>query len=267
MRHFLSTLLFAAGLFVARPATASAIELITSCGQFVRGSGILAGDLDCSATADDAVKLQGRLHLAGFTISASPAHDGVRCLKGACRVEGPGAITGGATGVHSEKNARLIGVTIRDNVGAGVHAVKTARIDSSTVASNGGDGVDADKLNAHGSGFLDNDGDGAHTVRKAALLGCNVTGNAGDGVSSDRLAKVSHITTVSENGLDGIDAGRVMLQRGASVTLNGTAAACGVSEECDDIATAYRPVVSADALCGTSRDTTSADTWGACLND
>jgi hypothetical protein len=254
-------------MFVLAPASTHAIDQITSCGQFVRGSAILAGDLDCSATDDDAVKLQGRLHLAGFTLTASPGHDGVRCLKGACRIEGPGTITGGATGVHSEKNTRLIGVTVRDNVGAGVHAVKTARIDSSTVASNGGDGVDADKINAHSSWFRDNDGDGAHTVRKATLLGCSVTGNAGDGVSSDRLAKVSHITTVSENGLDGIDAGRIMLKKGASSTLNGTSAACGATEECDDIATAYRPLVSADALCGTSRDTTSDDSWHACLND
>jgi hypothetical protein len=267
MRFSFRPLILAAAMFVARPPATHAVELITGCGQFVRGSAILGGDLDCSATADDAVKLQGRLHLAGFTITASPAHDGVRCLKGACRIEGPGTITGGATGVHSEKNTRLIGVTIRDNVGAGVDAVKTARIDDSSIASNGGDGVDADKITAYGSGFVDNAGAGAHTVRKATFLGCSITGNGGDGVRSDRLAKVSHITVVSENGLDGIDAGRIMLKRGASSTLNGTDAACGVTQECDDIATAYRPVVSADALCGTSRDTTSADSWHACLND
>jgi hypothetical protein len=161
----------------------------------------------------------------------------------------------------------LIGVTIRNNVGVGVRAPKTARIDSSSITSNGGDGVDADKINAHGSAFSDNGGDGAHAVRKASLFGCSVTGNAGDGVSSDRLAKVSHISTVRSNGLDGIDAGRIMLKRGASSTLNGTSAACGVTEECDDIATDRRPIVSFDALCGTSRDTASGDSWGACLND
>ncbi len=267
MRRPLLTLLFAAGILAGMPGPTHAIDMVTSCGQSVRGSGILAGDLDCSATDDDAVTLQGRLYLAGFTITASPTHDGVRCLKGACRIEGPGTITGGASGVHSDKATRLIGVTIRDNVGVGVRALKTARIDSSSIRNNGGDGVDADKINAHASELLGNGGDGGHTVRKAILLGCNVTGNAGDGLSSDRLAKISHITTVSGNGLDGIDAGRIMLKRGASATLNGTAAACGVTEDCDDIATDRLPVVSADALCGTSRDTASGASWDVCLND
>jgi hypothetical protein len=103
-------MLIVAGILVL-PATTHAIDLVTSCGQFFRGSAMLAGDLDCSATDNDAVKLQGRLHLGGFTIIGHPAHDVVRCLKGACRIEGPGTITGGASGVHSDKNTRPVGVT------------------------------------------------------------------------------------------------------------------------------------------------------------
>jgi hypothetical protein len=77
MRAPFSTMLIVAGILVF-PATTHAIDLVTSCGQFFRGSAMLAGDLDCSATDADAVKLQGRLHLGGFTIIGHPAHDVVR---------------------------------------------------------------------------------------------------------------------------------------------------------------------------------------------
>ena len=266
MRHLLPTLLIAAGTLLA-PARTHAVELVTSCGQFVRGSGILIGDLDCSATADDAVKLQGRLHLGGFTLIGHPAHDVVRCQKGACRIDGPGTLTGGADGIRSDKVTKVINVTISNNAGDGVRAEKTARIVSASIFNNGGDGVNADKVDARSTGLLSNGGDGAHAVRKATIRGCNVTGNDGDGVSSDRLAKVSQNTTVTGNGLDGVDAGRIMLKTNASVTVNGTSAACGVSEECDDLATERRPVVGSDATCGTSRDTARGGTWGVCLGD
>jgi hypothetical protein len=265
MRLSLPTLLIAAGMLLA-PARTHAVD-VTSCGQFVRGSGRLTGDLDCSATADDAVKLQGRLHLNGFTITGAPTHDVVRCEKGACRVDGPGTLTGGADGVRSDKATRLIDVTISNNGGDGVRADKTARIDDGSISNNGGDGVHADKVNARSTDLFGNGGDGAHAHRKAILLGCHVTGNDGDGVSSDRLAKVSHETTVTGNGLDGVDAGRIMLKRGASVTANGTSLMCGVTEECDDLATERRPIIGSDASCGTSRDTADGGTWGACLDD
>ncbi len=266
MRHLLPILLVAAGTLLA-PARTHAVEHVTSCGQFVRGSAILTGDLDCSATADDAVKLQGRLHLGGFTLTGHPAHDVVRCEKGACRIDGPGTLTGGADGIRSDKGTRVINVTISNNTGDGVRAGKTARLDDASLSNNGGDGVHADKVNARSTSFLGNGGDGAHAVRKATLFYCDVTGNDGDGVSSDRLAKVSHDTTVTGNGLDGVDAGRIMLKRNASVNVNGTSVMCGVTEECDDLATDRRPIVGSDASCGTSRDTAGGGTWGVCLGD
>jgi hypothetical protein len=266
MRPPIRTLLVVLGTFLAAPAV-HGMEEITSCGQFVRGSATLVADLDCSATDDHAVKLQGRLHLAGFTLTGHPAHAAVYCEKGPCRIEGPGTLTGGADGVFSQKNTRLIGVVVTANSGRGVWARKSARLDDASVTSNGGIGVEADKINGQGTSFVGNGDDGAHTVRKALLFGCTVSGNAGDGVSSDRLVKVSHYTSVTGNGLDGIDAGRVMVKRAAAVAMNGTSAACGVSEVCDDLAVAYRPIVSFDAVCGTSRDTVEGDSWGACLDD
>jgi hypothetical protein len=266
MRHIVSTLLIAVGTLSA-PMTAHAIDPVTSCGQFVRGSGILVGDLDCSGTAGDAVNLQGRLHLAGFTLTGHSAHDVVRCLKGACRVDGPGTLSGGVHGVHSDKVAKLIGVTVSNNTGDGVRADKTARVDGASISNNAGDGVHADKVNARSTDFLGNGADGAHAVRKATLHGCNVAGNAGNGVSSDRLAKVTHDTTVSGNGLDGVNAGRIMVKKNASVAANGTSAACGVTEECDDLASDRRPIVGSGASCGTSRDTAGGGSWGVCLGD
>ncbi|MCC6848575.1 MAG: right-handed parallel beta-helix repeat-containing protein [Deltaproteobacteria bacterium] len=255
-----------AGIVVA-PSAARAMQEITTCGAFVRGSATLVADLDCSATDDDAVKLQGRLHLAGFTLTGHPAHAVVRCEKGPCRVEGPGSLRGAAEGVRSDKNTRLIDVIVRDNAGIGVYARKTARLDDASVTGNGGVGVHADKINARGTRFAGNGDDGAHTVRKAQLFECTVSGNLGDGVSSDRLAKVSHYTTVTGNGLDGVDAGRIMVKRAAAVAMNGASPACGVSEACDDLATDRRPIVSFDAVCGTSRDTADGGSWGVCLDD
>jgi hypothetical protein len=265
MRHFLPTLFIAAGTLLA-PAYTHAVD-VTSCGQFVRGNAKLTGDLDCSATADDAVKLQGRLHLEGFTITGNPAYDVVRCLKGACRVDGPGTLTGGGEGIRSDKNARLVSATVSNNAGVGVRAQKTARVDGASISNNGGNGVDADKVKARATDFLGNGGNGAQAVRKATFFSCNVAANDGDGVSSDRLARVSQNTTVTGNGLDGVDAGRIMLKTNASVTLNGTSAACGVTEECDDLATDRRPIVGSGASCGTSRDTGGGGTWGVCLGD
>lgn len=258
-------LLAAATLFA--PVPTHATDLVTACGQSVRGNARLTGNLDCSATDDDAVKLQGRLHLEGFTLTAHPAHAAVRCLKGACRIDGPGTITGGAYGIRSDKNTKLIEVTISNNPGAGVRALKKARIDASAISNNGGIGVDADKINAYASSFLGNGGDGAHTVRKAILFGCNVAGNAGDGVTSDRLVKVSHNTTVTGNGLDGVDAGRIMVKRNAEVTANGTSVTCGVAEACDDLASERKPIVNSGGVCGTSRNPDDGTSWGVCAGD
>ncbi len=265
MRSPLTALLLAAGALLA-PTRAFAVD-VTSCGQFVRGNATLLGDLDCSSVDDDAVKLQGRLHLGGFTITANPAHAVVRCLKGACRVDGPGSLTGGAEGIRSDKNARVVSATVGGNVGDGVRALKTARLDEASVANNGGVGVDADKVKAQTTSFLANGGDGAHAVRKILLSFCNVADNVGNGLRSDRLVRVSHDTTVSGNGLDGINAGRIFLKVNAEVTLNGTSAACGVTEECDDLATDRRPIVGSGASCGTSRDTGGTGSWGVCLGD
>jgi hypothetical protein len=264
MRSPLAALLVAAGALLA-PARTYADD-VTTCGQFVRGNSQLVANLDCSAVDDDAVKLQGRLHLQGFTITAHPAHAVVRCLKGACRVDGPGSLSGGAQGIRSDKNARVVEATVSGN-GVGVRALKTARLDSASVSNNGGDGVDADKVKAQLTGLLGNGGRGAHAVRKILLSFCNVAGNAADGLSCERLVRVMHDTTVTGNGLDGIDAGRIFLKVNAEVTMNGTSAACGVTEECNDLATDRRPVVGSGASCGTSRDTGGSGSWGVCLGD
>ena len=264
MRFLLAGLLIAAGALLV-PARTHADD-VTMCGQSVRGNSKLVADLDCSAVDGDAVTLQGRLHLQGFTIIGNPAHAVVRCFRGACRVDGPGTLTGGAQGIRSDKNARVVEATISGN-GVGVRALKTARFDGAAVSDNDGAGVDADKVKAESTGFLGNGGVGAHAVRKILLSFCNVAGNAGDGLTSDRLVRVTHDTTVTGNGLDGIAAGRIFLKVNAEVTMNGTSAACGVTEECDDLATDRRPVVGSGASCGTSRDTGGGGSWGVCAGD
>ena len=102
---------------------------VTTCGQVVQGTGQLVADLDCSAVADDAVKLAGRLLLGGFTLIGHPAFNVVRCRTGAWRVTGPGTMTGGLDGVRSDRSARVeAAAVVTGNGGDGVRTDKAAKV-------------------------------------------------------------------------------------------------------------------------------------------
>lgn len=82
-------------LLLARPAAAGKLVDVTACGQVVpKGKiGVLTGDLDCSSTAVEGVRLSpgAKLRLSGFTLTASRV--GVLCDPvGVCRIFGPGTI-------------------------------------------------------------------------------------------------------------------------------------------------------------------------------
>jgi len=82
-------------LLLARPAAAGNLVDVTACGQVVpKGKiGVLTGDLDCSSTNVEGVRLLNgsKLRLAGFTLTAS--RFGVMCENVAvCRISGPGTI-------------------------------------------------------------------------------------------------------------------------------------------------------------------------------
>ncbi len=240
---------------------------VTTCGQIVSGTGQLLADLDCSANADEAVKLSGRLLLNGFTLIGNPAFDVVRCEVGRCGVSGPGTITGGSDGVRSDRGARVdAGAVIAGNAGDGVRTESTAKVMDSTVSGNGGDGVRSkSRATVQRSTVSGNGGDGVRTDSTASLKESTVTGNAGAGVDSDRTAKAK-VSSVTANGLDGLKGLKVVLSN-STATGNGTAPICGLLDDCADLAAASRPRLAGISGCGTSRDTENGGSWGVCAND
>lgn len=259
------TLLVVVVLAGALPA--SAIVNVTTCGQVVRGVGVLTADLDCSAQADDAVKLSGKLLLGGFTITGNPGFDVVRCETGGCKVVGPGTLTGGADAIRSDKRATADAVTITANGGDGVRTDGSAKVRSATVTSNGGDGVRAKgSAKIEASDVSGNGSDGVRADKTIVVKGSTVTANGGNGVDSDTKAKVQATSTVGGNGLDGVRGVRVSLKDSVA-TGNGVSPVCGVTDDCADLAAELGARVIGTATCGTSRRTEGGGTWGVCAND
>ena len=252
----------AATAFAATPIT------VMTCGQFVQGTGQLVANLDCSASPGEAVKLQGKLLLNGFTLTGHAASDVVSCELGACRVVGPGTVTGGTDGVRSKRGARIeAGAVITANGGDGVRTDKTAKVLDAMVSANGGDGVRS-KTTAtiSGSTITGNTGDGVRTDGSVTIKASTVGGNGGNGVDSDKNAKALKLSTINGNGFDGIRGIRSTLVD-STATGNRTNAACGVSDECADVASFLFPAVKGSSTCETSRNTDVGGTWGVCSLD
>lgn len=257
-----------AALVSGSAALAATPISVTSCGQVVKGTGQLVGNLDCSADVGEAVHLTGTLLLNGFALTGAPTSDVVRCETGACRVVGPGTVTGGTDGVRSDRGARVeAGAIVTGNTGDGVRTDKTAKITDATVSANGGDGVRS-KTTAvlSGASILSNAGDGVRTDGTATVKGSTVSGNGGNGIDSDKIAKAMKGSTVTGNGFDGIRGIRAQLHD-STATGNATDAACGVTDECADVASDLFPKVKGVSACGTSRNPELGGTWGVCSND
>lgn len=252
-------------LLLAWPALASGTTLVETCGQTVRGVAELTGDLDCSAVADESVRLSGRLDLRGFTITGNPAHDVVEC-SGGCMIVGPGTITGGAEGVNGTGHVKVTDATITLNTGDGIHADSNARVSGATVTDNLGDGVRTNGGARISSSVLSgNGGSGVEADHGVAAFASTVTANAGDGIVGLGTVRVRD-TTIVGNGFDGVRGRRILL-RDASANGNATDASCGTTDECADLASSAPPRLMGTSTCGTSRDTALGGTWGACTGD
>lgn len=264
-RFAISTTMMMLGLALGSTVQAGAPIPVTTCGQDVQGTGQLTADLDCSASADEAVKLKGTLLLGGFTLTGNPGFDVVRCVSGACRVVGPGSVTGGANGIRSDVGARVEGyANVFGNADDGVRTEKTVKISGANVSANGGDGV-----RSKGAAVLKgaiangNDGSGVRTDGVANVQGTALLLNGEDGIHSDKVAKVSKSSQVESNGLDGVRGLKVQLKDSLAI-LNGVDPACGITEECADLAAAFLPKVQGTANCSSSRNTELGGTWGVC---
>ena len=218
MKQIIAVLFAALSLIaVVETAFAAAPVPVTNCGQDVKGVGDLVADLDCSAVSDDAVSLNGRLMLNGFTLTGNPGFDVVSCKTGPCRVTGPGTITGGSDGVRSEKGATVeAGAIITGNASDGVRTDAAAKVIDSSVTANGGDGVRSSaSASITRSTISGNAGDGVRTDAAAKVVDSTVTGNGSDGVRSDSSASITR-STVSGNTGDGVTA-RATVKVNASV--------------------------------------------------
>lgn len=268
MRTTRALVVVATAVLAFGSAASAASIPVTTCGQIVKGTGQLVADLDCSAGVGEAVHLTGTLLLNGFVLTGAPTSDVVRCETGACRVVGPGTVTGGTDGVRSDRGARVeAGAIVTGNAGDGVRTDKTAKITDATVSANGGDGVRS-KTTAvlSGASILGNTGDGVRTDGTATVKGSTVSGNGGNGIDSDKIAKAMKGSSVTGNGFDGIRGIRAQLHD-STATGNATDAACGVTDECADVASDLFPKVKGTSTCGTSRNRELGGTWGVCSND
>lgn len=256
------------GLAVGPTAHAGTPIPVTACGQQVQGTGQLAADLDCTGSGDEAVKLNGTLLLNGFTVTGDAAFDVVRCLAGACRVVGPGTVTGGADGIRSDGGARVeAGAVVTGNAGDGLRTDKTAKVTEATVQGNGGDGVRSKGAAVLKGATVDgNGGTGVRTDGTANVQASTVQGNGEDGIHSEKVAKATKASQVKTNGFDGVRGLKVQL-KDSEATGNGTHPACGVTDDCADLASEFRPKVQGTSTCGTSRDTELGGAWGVCAGD
>lgn len=108
-------------LLLAQPAAAAKIVDVITCGQVVpKGTiGVLTGDLDCSSSDVEGVRLLNgaKLRLSGFTLTANRI--GVLCENVAvCRISGPGTIRHPTASPATESYAVFSGraVELRDAV-------------------------------------------------------------------------------------------------------------------------------------------------------
>lgn len=264
-RFAISTTMMMLGLALGSTVQAGAPIPVTTCGQDVQGTGQLTADLNCAASADEAVKLKGTLLLGGFILTGNPGFDVVRCVSGACRIVGPGTVTGGADGIRSDVGARVEGnANVVANAGDGVRTEKTAKITGAYVSGNGGDGVRSKGAALlKGSNVIGNGGTGVRTDGAANVQSSNVGFNDEDGVHSEKTAKVMKGSVVANDGFDGVRGLKVQLKDSLSVA-NGTDPACGVTDDCADLAAQFLPKVQGTASCGSSRNTELGGTWGVC---
>jgi len=260
---------------------APAQTTITTCGQEVKGFASLAGDLDCTGFAGNAVTLHGgKLYLNGHTLIGGAV--GVYC-DGNCKVYGPGAVSG-STGIGILAFGvplQLTQVDVTNHAVAGAECSKTCRITGPATVSGNGSGIRAGTT-VHVRGMtitgnqrgVDASNNGVHA--RALLFDSTVTGND-VGAIADRLVKTVN-TTITGNRLFGIYAGNgsctkkaTATVKGGTVSGNGTDAGCGTTVACADLGTCgAAPLLAGGATCDHSYANGSGipgTDWDVCALD
>ena len=209
-------------------SAAWAVTQVTTCGLQVQGDAELAGDLDCSAYSGDALKLDGTLHLNGFTMRGNVSYSSsvVSCPTD-CTIIGPGIVREGYHGVVAAGEVVLQDVTLDSNahVGASGDQVSASGV---TVTANGDSGLAGSVLDVRDSSFSgnvtaircyvdvfphprggfctvrdsiisNNTGAGVVAGTRLTIKGTSVTGNQGGGVQARNL-RMSNCVFHGNNG-------------------------------------------------------------------
>ena len=204
--------LIALGILTTSAVPAFGATPVSSCGQTVSGSGFLTGDLDCSATSDPAVIIDGgALDLKGFTITGSDTSGTpVLCTRSCSIVSEPpgGQVTNGAGyGIFGSPSGGKANVKIRNIVVTGnLIGVTTTdgKIDvrDSSISNNSGRGVatagpGTGPVVAMNMVFDSNGGQAITGNERVKVRESIITGN-GSGVLGDKVMVSS--STISGNG-------------------------------------------------------------------
>jgi hypothetical protein len=270
-------------LLLAPSSAAAASVVVDTCGQEVRGHGVLNADLDCTGTTDFAVRIQaGSLTMNGHTITGGY---GVRC-DGPRKVNGPGTITGstflGVQGSGSTTKVRQVDVT--NNEEGGVACAASCKVDGPATISGNLIGIwhvgklIGRNLTITGNHFRGTDGQNVPRNTRVDLYDSVVTNN-GEGVYALGNVKIVD-STVTGNGRYGVSAGDVdgsdCVQKaivklaGSTVTGNGTDSSCGTTEACFDVGTCLAAPRLKASTCEHSYQHASGipgDDWDVCTLD
>ena len=256
-------------------------QSVTQCGQTV-SAGVLAGDLDCSATGC-AVLIEdgGSLDLAGYTITVSELC-GVRCEKD-CFVSG-GSITGSDAvyGVHSSTKGAEVSVSnLAFAIDPSGPIVVPPMMTNYCVYSAGTVVMDNCTFTRCAYGAKS---DKSMTVRDTEFSAVGIALSAGvnlfventtmtggtSGASAIRRVEATNVT-VTGNGYYGLRAKRVRSSN-STVTGNGGDPDCTpVAYGCNDILSAARPTLEV-VDCDTSGDldrhlNPTVKSWDVCSLD
>ena len=176
-RMFMLTfLVFVSWMSLATTTADAQMTQVTTCGQIVSGDAELAADLDCTGfTDDEALTIEGTLHLNGHTLTGGPSY-AVHCPQGACTIVGPGTIRGGFHAVRA-LTCTLRDVFIADTTNSGIWCA-TGRIVRSRFEDTAGYAVDGNDLEVIDTQVMRAAGPGVSAWERLRARRVTVTGSA-----------------------------------------------------------------------------------------